>query len=317
MKRTSSVLVLALLPLTAMAGGTDAEALEGSWVGSLITAEAETAGAVALVLEQDSKRRASGPLALGLPGFDGVEFGELDLTISGSGVVSGVAHSTLIAYDDVEVNAQLVIHGEYVEDTGAIIADATLHLAGMGGETLTQADYQKYFSGHDMGEYFGGRDLGEFFGGRDLGGSLGGTLLDRGDMFNVLDVLDLGAGFSGHDLGEFIISTSIGAYFGGHDMGEYLGAESFSGHDLGEFFGAESFSGHDLGEFFGGHDMGEYFEPELFSGHDLGEFFSGHDLGEYLTGSFLKRFGASVPPSTQLTNGGAVSFVLVLVPAAD
>lgn len=303
-------LLLSLAPVTAAAGGADASELEGDWVGSLLNADAETTGAVALVLEQDSNRRASGPLALGLPGFEGVEFGDLDLTISGSGVVSGVAHSELVAYDDVEVQAQLIIHGEYLEDTGAIIADATLHLAGLGGETLTDTDYQKYFAGYDPKVQFSGRlsspDIGGLLDGLDLGG-----MMDDLDLSGAFDGFDIGGILDDFDMGrEYLIDRSLGGYFGGHDMGEYFGAQSVRWEDLGQAFG-----GHDMGEYFGGHDMGEYFMPELFGGHDMGEYFGGHDMGEYLTGSFMKRFGAQTPPSVELSEGGSVSFVLLLVPS--
>ena len=316
----SICLILSLLPATASAGGSAAEALEGAWVGCLVTSDADTAGAVALVLESESQRRATGPLALGIPGFEGIEFGDLDLTISGSGRVNGVAHSSLIAFDGVEVQAQLVINGDYDEEAGSILADATLHLAGMGGESFGESDYQKYFSGYDMGRFygqdsgtfFGGHDLGEYVVGGPIGGSIGGAL-DRDGFVSLFDILDLGQSFGGHDLGEYIISTSVGGYFGGHDLGEYFGGhdmgEYFGGHDMGEYFG-----GHDMGEYFGGHDMGEYFEPELFGGHDVGEYFGGHDLGEYVAGSFVKRFALATPPTVQLSEGGAVSFVLMLVP---
>jgi hypothetical protein len=314
-------LILSLFPVVAQAGGVGAAAIEGDWVGCLANAEAESTGALALMLQEQSNRRAGGPLALGLPGFEGVEFGELELTISGSGVVSGVAHSELLAYDDVEVQAQLVFHGEYLEDTGAIIGDATLHLAGLGGETLSDADYQRYFGGADMGSfygksagsYFGGHDLGEYFGGVSFGGHDLGEYLGGLDLGGLFDDLDLGRS----DLGGFLIDRSVGGYFGGHDLGEYFGVETFGGHDLGEYFGVETFGGHDLGEYFGGHDLGEYFTADNVTWDDLGipTKFGGHDLGEYLTRSFVKRFVQSTPPSVELDQGGSVDFVLMLVPA--
>jgi len=243
--------------------------LSGSWIGALCTKEALPVGALVTNLGKDSLRSLSGPVAIGIPGLEVVNLSDLQLTIAENGGIHAVAKGTFEVADDRVFQAQFSFNGDYL-DTGAIIADGTLHLSGP-TEKMTSDEIRNYVVRPDL-----------------TGWTPPGTFPPKEDI-------DL------NNLNQTIINTTLGNYFGGQDMGSYTLSQDLATH-------------------FGGQDMGSYTLSQgaatYFPGIDLSASFGGQDMGTYLAKTYLRRFilKDGFVLNVELSRGGALDFVLILIP---
>jgi hypothetical protein len=303
---TATALFLGSSP--AVSGGHAAVNLDGPWRGGLATLELEPIGAVVGALATQSNRRSEGPVLLGLPGVDAIDAQILEMTQAGNGQIHGSLHTSVLTADGDEVQLQLVFSGVHVEETGAIIATGSLHLAGLGDVTLQGEELAtRIFSAHPGEGLIG--DL-------DGDGALDLDAFDRGLIRETMGGYwfggqDLGNYFGGQDLGNYFVDVDMDAGFGGQDLGNYFG-----GQDLGHYFG-----GQDLGHYFGVEEVDDYLADVWRRPTDpIGQIFDdstfrGMDFGGWLTDGYQRTVGVGVSSSVSLDQSGSVDVILMLAPA--
>lgn len=264
--------------------------LSGRWIGTLVSLDTNPLGAVAMGLNPDGNRRFSGDFIPGIPGLKLQTIEHINWTVAANGNVSGVVKASFVAQDGRVLQIQFVFTGTITEK-GAILANGWMHISGPNPEQVfTQSDANKYFGGQVMG------DATSFYSLFPLPPGCPPTCTKP--TFDPLPVppseVINNDYFGGQDMGDFFIGKDVGASFGGQDMGDFFG-------------------GQDMGDFFGGQDMGFLVDTEV------GTYFGGQDMGDFLIGASLVRRLYAMPdgygsPTIELTKGGALPCVLMVVP---
>lgn len=268
------VILIGAVPVTAKKP--EVPSLAGSWIGSFCTKEALPIGAMITNLQGDSLRSFSGPVAIGIPGLEVVDFDELNLTIAESGRINAVSGGTFMTSDDRVFQVQFSFNGDYLE-TGAIIANGTLHLSGPTSK-MTSEEVKLYIVSPELTGWVPIPPITPFPPKEDI---------DLNNLNNNIIETALINYFGGLDMGSYTLSQDLATYFGGQDMGSYVLTQGAA-------------------DYFGGQDMGSYTI-----------YFGGQDMGTYLTKTYIRRFvlnDDSIFLNVELSEGGSLDFVVILIP---